>query len=134
MTPEDLAAQLVEVLGAGEPSVSGGGAWARGTVGVPAGRWRDALLAARDGLGCDFFDWLSAVDELPEGFTVVAHVWSTTQRVGLLIRATLLREAPVIDSVVSVYPGAAWHERETHEMFGVDFDGHPDLSPLLLPT
>jgi NADH-quinone oxidoreductase subunit C len=35
--------------------------------------------------------------------------------------------------VVSVYPGAAWHERETHEMFGVDFAGHPGLTPLLLP-
>ncbi|HEV7826662.1 MAG TPA: NADH-quinone oxidoreductase subunit C, partial [Mycobacteriales bacterium] len=75
-----------------------------------------------------------AVDELPEGFTVVSHVWSTVQRLGLLVRTSLLREAPVIDSIVAVYPGAAWHERETHEMFGVDFDGHPGLAPLLLPA
>ena len=34
---------------------------------------------------------------------------------------------------MSVYAGAAWPERETHEMFGVDFRGHPDLAPLLLP-
>jgi NADH-quinone oxidoreductase subunit C len=134
MTPEELGARLAELLGAGEVSVSGGGGWARATVDVPPGRWRDALLAARDGLGCDFFDWLSAVDELPEGFTVVSHVWSTVQRLGLLVRTSLLREAPVIDSIVAVYPGAAWHERETHEMFGVDFDGHPGLAPLLLPA
>jgi NADH-quinone oxidoreductase subunit C len=134
MTPEELGARLAELLGAGEVSVSGGGGWARATVDIPPGRWRDALLAARDGLGCDFFDWLSAVDELPEGFTVVSHVWSTVQRLGLLVRTSLLREAPVIDSIVAVYPGAAWHERETHEMFGVDFDGHPGLAPLLLPA
>ena len=34
---------------------------------------------------------------------------------------------------MGVYPGAAWHERETYEMFGVDFPGHPGLAPLLLP-
>jgi NADH-quinone oxidoreductase subunit C len=35
--------------------------------------------------------------------------------------------------VVDLYPGAGWHERETHEMFGIDFPGHPGLAPLLLP-
>jgi NADH-quinone oxidoreductase subunit C len=35
--------------------------------------------------------------------------------------------------VVDLFPGAAWHERETHEMFGVGFDGHGELRPLLLP-
>src|SRR5262249_22318643 len=40
--------------------------------------------------------------------------------------------APAVPSIVEVYPGAAWHEREAYEMFGVDFPGHPDLAPLLL--
>ncbi|MEU7043924.1 NADH-quinone oxidoreductase subunit C, partial [Streptomyces varsoviensis] len=51
----------------------------------------------------------------------------------LLVRTTVPHEAPVLPTAVGVYAGAAWHERETHEMFGVDFTGHPHLVPLLLP-
>ncbi|MEV0127569.1 NADH-quinone oxidoreductase subunit C [Dactylosporangium sp. NPDC050688] len=112
---------------------AGGGRHSRPTVDVPPERWHDALLTARDRLACDFFDWLSAVDELPGGFTVVAHVWSTTAHHGLLLRTSLPREAPAVDSVVDVYPGAAWHERETHEMFDIGFVGNDALAPLLLP-
>jgi len=124
--------RLVGLLGADcSAGTSGGGA--RDTVDVPPARWVAALTAARDELGCDFFDWLSAVDERPDGFRVVAHVWSVAGRYGLLIRTLLDPEESTVDSVVSVYPGAAWHERETYEMFGVGFAGHPDLAPLLLP-
>jgi NADH-quinone oxidoreductase subunit C len=134
MTPADIGARLVEVVGPeAVASVSGGDAWARATVDVPAALWRAALTVARDDLGCDFFDWLSAVDELDEGFTVVAHVWSTTRRHGLLVRARVSRETPSVESIVDLYPGAAWHERETHEMFAVDFPGHGEMKPLLLP-
>lgn len=52
------------------------------TVDVPPSRWVDALTFARDNLGCAFFDWLSAVDELDEGFSVVAHVYSTRGQIG----------------------------------------------------
>ncbi|WP_422773093.1 NADH-quinone oxidoreductase subunit C [Plantactinospora sp. WMMC1484] len=114
---------------------SGGQTYARATVDVPVGRWRDAVRAARDDteLACDFFDWLSAVDELTDGFDVVAHLWSTTHRHGLLLRTRVPRDVAAVESVVDLFPGAAWHERETHEMFGIDFAGHPDLAPLLLP-
>ncbi|MEV6691717.1 NADH-quinone oxidoreductase subunit C [Micromonospora sp. NPDC051196] len=137
MTPEEAGQRLVTLLAPVEATatVSGGQAHARATVDVPAQAWRAALLAARDDteLACDFFDWLSAVDELAEGFDLVAHLWSTTHRHGLLLRARMPRATPTIDSVVAVYPGAAWHERETHEMFGIDFAGHDGLRPLLLP-
>ncbi|GAA3755781.1 hypothetical protein GCM10022225_45930 [Plantactinospora mayteni] len=125
--------------GAGGGSVtvgqSGGQGYARATVDVPAGSWRDAVRAARDDteLACDFFDWLSAVDELADGFDVVAHLWSTRHRHGILLRTRVPRDAATVGSVVDLFPGAAWHERETHEMFGIDFAGHPDLAPLLLP-
>jgi NADH-quinone oxidoreductase subunit C len=134
MTPEEVGARLAGLMD-GESSVSGGNGWARGTVDVAASRWHDALRAARDDaeLRCDFFDWLSAVDELDEGFRLVAHLWSTTLRHGILVRALIGRDAPAIPSVVDLFPGAAWHERETHEMFGIDFPGHPNLAPLLLP-
>jgi NADH:ubiquinone oxidoreductase subunit C len=108
------------------------------TVDVPAGRWVEAVTLARDELGCAFFDWLSAVDELADGFRIVCHLAS--HRPGavehLVLRALVPREAPVLESVSRVFGGARWHERETHEMFGVDFsvDGVVlDLETLLLP-
>jgi NADH-quinone oxidoreductase subunit C len=74
------------------------------------------------------------VDEQADGFAIVAHLWSTTLRHGVLLRTVLPREAPTLVSIVDIFAGAAWHERETHEMFGVDFTGHPGgLRPLLLP-
>ncbi|HEX5534098.1 MAG TPA: NADH-quinone oxidoreductase subunit C [Actinomycetales bacterium] len=108
------------------------------SVDVPANRWLDAVTAARDRLGCTFFDWLSAVDELPSGFRVVCHL--AARRTGavehVLIRTALDREAPAVASVAEVFAGAGWHERETHEMFGIGFTdaaGHAlALEPLLL--
>ncbi|WP_432980503.1 NADH-quinone oxidoreductase subunit C [Dactylosporangium sp. CA-233914] len=132
MTPAEIGERLVGLLGAGEASESGGGKFARATVDVPAQRWVDAVTTAKRE-GFDFFDWLSAVDELPGGFMIVAHLWSTGQRHGVLLRAELARSAPDVESIVGVFPGAAWHERETHEMFGIGFTGHPGLDPLLLP-
>ncbi|UNO41302.1 NADH-quinone oxidoreductase subunit C [Streptomyces sp. MST-110588] len=126
------------------------------TVDVPADAWIEALTVARDELGCTYFDWLSAVDEPGTGFRVCAHVAAlsrpgadsgTEAGVGtgsgpaaagasvrrLLVRTTVPYEAAALPTAVGVYAGAAWHERETHEMFGVDFTGHPHLVPLLLP-
>ncbi|WP_329463597.1 NADH-quinone oxidoreductase subunit C [Streptomyces sp. NBC_01431] len=105
------------------------------TVDVPAASWIAALTIARDQLGCTYFDWLSAVDEPAAGFRICAHVVSLEGRRvrRLLLRTTVPHEAPVLASAVDVYAGAAWHERETHEMFGVGFENHPHLVPLLLP-
>jgi NADH-quinone oxidoreductase subunit C len=129
----NVGERLVGLLDRGEASESGGGKFARATVDVPAESWAEAIATARDELGCDFFDWLSAVDELPGGFMVVAHLWSTVQKHGVLIRAELPRSAPAIETITHIFPGAAWHERETHEMFGIGFTGHEAMSPLLLP-
>ncbi|MFJ3933289.1 NADH-quinone oxidoreductase subunit C [Streptomyces sp. NPDC090029] len=105
------------------------------TVDVPPQEWLRALRTARSTLGCTFFDWLSAVDEPGTGFLVCAHVAAlgrgTVRR--LLLRTTVPHDAPSLPTAVDVYAGADWHERETHEMFGVDFTGHPHLHPLLLP-
>jgi NADH-quinone oxidoreductase subunit C len=103
------------------------------TADVPTGSWVAALTFARDELDCGFFDWLSAVDEQADGIQVVAHVYSVGGRHHLLLRTTLSGENPSLPTASGVYPGANWHERETHEMFGVDFPGHPGLRPLLLP-
>ncbi|GGJ98239.1 hypothetical protein GCM10010123_30330 [Pilimelia anulata] len=137
MGEQEPAALLAAALGDAEAvvGVSAGGPYARGTVDVPPAAWPAAVRAARDtpAVACDFLDWLSAVDE-GDGYTVVAHLWSTTARHGLLLRTRLPAVDPAVPSVVDTFPGAAWHERETHEMFGIDFPGHPGgLRPLLLP-
>lgn len=103
------------------------------TVDVPPSSWIAALETARTTLTCTYFDWLSAVDEPGTGFFVSAHVVALSPVRRLLIRTTVPHDAPVLPTAVDVYAGAAWHERETHEMFGVDFAGHPHLVPLLLP-
>ncbi|MFI6467633.1 NADH-quinone oxidoreductase subunit C [Streptomyces sp. NPDC050538] len=103
------------------------------TVDVPTTTWLAALRTARDDLGCTYFDWLSAVDEPGTGFHVSAHVVALSPVRRLLVRTTVPHETPVLPTAVDVYAGAAWHERETHEMFGVDFEGHPALDHLLLP-
>src|SRR5436305_7436367 len=101
MTPEELGTRL-----GGTASVSGGVEFALVTVDVPPEDWATAVATARDGLGYDFFDWLSAVDELAAGFTVVAHVWSIAAREGLLLRTAVPREAAALPSIVDVFPGA----------------------------
>ncbi|MGW3286967.1 NADH-quinone oxidoreductase subunit C [Streptomyces sp. NPDC001002] len=103
------------------------------TVDVPPTTWLTALRVARDELGCTYFDWLSAVDEPGTGFRVSAHVVALAPVRRLLVRTTVPHESPTLASAVDIYAGAAWHERETHEMFGVVFDGHPALDHLLLP-
>ncbi|MFI0777807.1 NADH-quinone oxidoreductase subunit C [Streptomyces sp. NPDC021212] len=106
------------------------------TVDVPADAWITALETARDTLGCTYFDWLSAVDEPGTGFRVAAHVAALAPGAAirrLLVRTTVPHDAATLPTAVGVYAGAAWHERETHEMFGVGFSGHPGLAPLLLP-
>ncbi|UIX31550.1 NADH-quinone oxidoreductase subunit C [Streptomyces sp. GQFP] len=103
------------------------------TVDVPPTSWTAALETARDRLSCTYFDWLSAVDEPGTGFRVAAHVVALSPVRRLLVRTTVPHESPVLPSLVDVYAGAAWHERETHEMFGVRFEGHPGLDHLLLP-
>lgn len=109
------------------------------TVDVPADHWAEALELARDGLGCTFFDWLSAVDELGDGFRLVCHL--ADHRPGavdhLLVRTLVPRDAPTAQSVGHVFAGARWHERETHEMFGIAFTSPEgselELDKLLLP-
>ena len=112
-------------------------AFGQDTVDVPQESWAEALLAARDEHGYDYFDWLTAVDETDAadepGYDVVAHLWSLDRREHLLLRTRVPVAEPRLATATNVFAGASWHERETFEMFGVEFDGHPHLVPLLLP-
>lgn len=110
---------------------------------VTPAEWRRAAADLRD-QGFTFFDWLTAVDQTDDaqapGFDLVAHLLdvSTPRRLrGHLVRARVPVGSPV-QSLTPVFRGAAWHERETHEMFGIDVEGFDDgtglgLRPLLLP-
>jgi NADH-quinone oxidoreductase subunit C len=105
------------------------------TIDVPAPGWEAAARGIRDDrrTACGFFDWLSAYDDLDRGLAIVAHVWSQAHRRSVLLRAHVDRADAQIASLTGVWTGADWHERETFEMFGVVFTGHPHLVPLLLP-
>ena len=117
-------------------------------VDVPAGRWLEAAELGREVLGLDFLDWLSAVDQTdadPGGFDVVLHIADAAALPRrLLLRTRVASAGPRLASLTGVWAGVAWHERETHEMFGIDFSGFDDgqlsvdgeplgLRPLLLP-
>ncbi len=51
----------------------------------------------------------------------------------VVIRTRVPRKSPVVPTITDIYAGANWHERETHDFFGIKFAGHPHLIPLLLP-
>ncbi len=69
--------------------------------------------------------------EIPR-FDVVYHLYSVTRNQTLRLKASV-DEWGSIDSVTPVWPGANWQERETYDMFGIVFDGHPDLRRILMP-
>jgi NADH-quinone oxidoreductase subunit C len=112
---------------------------------VPLQEWASALSAARSE-GFNFFDWLTAVDqtdaEESPGFDLVCHLMNSSTGGGALARVLMRTRVPngqVAASATGLWPGAAWHERETYEMFGLDFTGFEDgtglgLRPLLLPN
>lgn len=93
---------------------------------VPADGWHAAVRAARED-GYDWFDWLGCVDEI--GVSDELRVVLSLRRLDdpgapeLLLQCRLARPAPVLASVRDLYAGAAWHEREAAEEFGVEFVG-----------
>lgn len=67
-------------------------------------------------------------------FEVVYHLFSTKTYQRLRLKVLLSDDDPHVNTVTSVWRTANWHERETWDMFGVIFDGHPDLRRILLPS
>jgi NADH-quinone oxidoreductase subunit C len=107
-------------------------------VNVPLGELVAVLKFLRDEQGFDLLMDVTAID-WAEGatprFTVVYHLLSTT-KAGTYIRVAAAcagsEAEPVAPSVVSLWPGANWHERECFDMFGIKFEGHPDLRRILM--
>ncbi len=96
-----------------------------------------AFLKEEGGLEFDLLLMVTGVDR-PDGegggeIEVVYHLASTTQGGELVLKVRLPREKPLCPTVTGVHPGALWHERETYDMLGVEFTGHPDLRRILCP-
>jgi len=102
------------------------------TVTVPAAQWTTFASFAKDTLECHFFSFLSAVDWKEEGLEVVAWVDNLDAPFSVLMKTRLGAGVTTCASVVPVYRGAGWMEREAYDMFGIHFEGHPDLRRILL--
>jgi len=107
-------------------------------------RGRIWLDAPTEGL-VDFCKWLkeqgfqhlsaiSAIDWLEEGkYELAYHLWSYQDKVLLTLKVKIDRQNAIIDSVTEIWnENAQAHEREIHELFGIEFEGNPNLTPLFL--
>ena len=93
----------------------------------------EVATALRDEMGYDFLTSVTAADYLPEGHIETAyHAFKTTGGPFITFKVQMPRENPVVPSLVPVYPGAELQERETYDMFGIQFIGHPDLRRVLM--
>ncbi|MBC7202103.1 MAG: NADH-quinone oxidoreductase subunit C [Pusillimonas sp.] len=118
------------------------------TLDVPAGQWVDICAALRDtpALSFELCVDLCGVDyatygepaaqvpppRFPQRYAVVLHLLSVAHNWRLRVRAWVQNdEFPVIDSLVNVWPSVNWFEREAFDLFGIVFEGHPDLRRIL---
>jgi NADH-quinone oxidoreductase subunit C len=104
-------------------------------VTVAVERYRELVTFLRDepDLACDYCDFTTGVDRGEEGIEIVTHVFSTTHRHNVRVKVILPADRLICPTISDLYPTANWHERETIEMFGVMFEGHPMPVKLLLP-
>ena len=101
-------------------------------VTVPPGEWLSLARFVSETLGCRFFSFSTAVDWKDEGLEVVARVENLDDGVAVMMKTRLPAGTTTCASLVPVYKGAGWMERECFDMFGIRFEGHPDLRRILL--
>jgi NADH-quinone oxidoreductase subunit C len=115
-----------------EAAVTHGDAWAL----VKLERYLDVVQLLKENAECmmDHFIDLTCVDwpERPDRFEVVLHLRSSALGHRIRIKTRAPAGAPVVPSLTPLYKGADWFEREAYDMYGVTFEGHPDLRRLLL--
>ncbi len=96
----------------------------------------DQVVSAAKELDKEGFalDTITGVDWMAENqMEVVYDYFHPIKPIRAVVRTRVPRENPELPTICRVFPGANWHERETHDFFGICFTGHPDLSPFLLP-
>ncbi|MDP9405791.1 MAG: NADH-quinone oxidoreductase subunit C, partial [Actinomycetota bacterium] len=134
MPAETMGAYLCERLG--DRALDATVAYGQLTVTVDPAAWvHAARLCKHDpNLACNFFDFIAGIDRGDRGFEVVVHLYSVDHRHEVTLRAMAPggRDKPTMPSLTGVYGGANWGERETYDMYGIDFEGHPGLLPRML--
>lgn len=99
---------------------------------------KEALLKAaaflRDELGFDFLMDLTAADYLPREprFELVCHFYSSKNNYRLRLKCPVAGDDARVDSLTPLWTGANWFEREAYDMYGIKFEGHPDLRRILM--
>ena len=93
----------------------------------------DFATALRDDYGFDYLSSVTGVDYLPENqMEVVYHAYRSTGGSALVFKVQVARDNPIIPSLVSVYPGADFQEREAWDLLGIKFESHPNLKRILM--
>ena len=133
---DDQLNKIVARLGAELPGLVSDSAFAFGelTLTVDPARVTETLQFLRDDSAAEFVSIIdiSAVDypEREKRFDVVYHLLSPKLNRRIRVKVTTGQDTPIA-SATAVYPGADWYEREIYDLFGVLFDGHPDLRRIL---
>lgn len=93
------------------------------------------FLATEPSLRFSFLSDITIVDRFPiePRFELNYQLLSLDRRERLRLRVWVNSNDPVVSSVTSIWPTANWHERESFDLFGVRFEGHPDLKRILMP-
>jgi len=138
-TPDLEKNPAVARIRAWQPGAIAGLLYFRGeiTVLVPRVQLRAlaGFLAGDKELAFTYLSDVTAVDRFPNEprFELNYHLLSLSRRDTLRLRVSLPGDAPVIETVIPVWPTANWHEREIFDLFGIRFEGHPNLRRMLLP-
>ncbi len=127
LTPAAAASQIQERFGV-EPVVGG----RELSVTLPPERWQEFGRFAKETLGLRYFNWLTAVDWKEQGLEVIARLDELDAGVAVTMRTRLPSGTTRCATLTGVFRGANWMERECYDMFGVVFEGHPDLRRILL--
>jgi NADH-quinone oxidoreductase subunit C len=135
LSPADIVQRLRAQFG--DDIVSSQEVHGHPVVTVSPSRYPEIAAFLRDEpeLDFDFFDFLTAVDYRPQekGFEVVVHVYSNRLNHHARLKVECDADDPRCSTISHVWPGANWFERETWELLGIVFEGHPHLVKLVLP-
>jgi NADH-quinone oxidoreductase subunit C len=104
------------------------------TLTIEAGQIRAAAFTLQ-AAGYNFFEDMTAVDWFPSSprFQLSYHILSHAYKERIRLRVLLEGDNPAVESIVPVWPSANFYEREVFDLFGVTFDGHPNLRRILMP-
>jgi NADH-quinone oxidoreductase subunit C len=101
-------------------------------VSVAAEHWRELAEFVKGTLRCRAFAFLTAVDWKEQGLEVVARLDNLDDNLSVVLKTRLGPGVSTCPSLATLYRGANWMERECYDMFGIRFEGHPDLRRILL--